>query len=545
MNTPPKDTDGPPPIDARRHDLDALRGFAMLLGIALHAVVAYVPANTADNPSPSAILFALFMSATHGFRMPLFILLSGYFTAMLWRKRGLRSLLIHRFKRVFVPCLLAVLAIMPFVIGISIAAQKAEASKSSLWKAASDGNLERIQFHLEKGANIDAQKPKTGITPLILAASNGRGEAVSYLLEQDAQVDLQAKDSSSPLHAAALYGRAEIARLLIEQGADPHIRRNDGITPYNLTQLSWKATQRIAKWSKVEVDQVEVQAGRLEIAAMLGEQTDTAFTPLERYRGLTRGPLFAFPIFGHMWFLWYLCWLIGLFAICVVIARRLRIKQLPNWMLLSRKRYLWLIPLAVVPQSLMSNPTSFGPGTSSGLLPMPHILLYYGIFFAFGALYYQRKPNDRKVGRSWKASLPFALLFLFPTGFAIGLGNAATGFDPNAVHLTNLVISVSYTWLMIFGLIGLFRGALDRSIPWVRYLSDSSYWLYLAHLPLVFYMQFLMRDWSVSPFLKFGFICLIATTLLLLSYEYLVRYRWLGKLLNGPRKRRTPMLQSD
>ena len=42
----------------------------------------------------------LVFSAIHGFRMPVFFLLSGFFTAMLCQKRGLGGLLLHRAKRI-------------------------------------------------------------------------------------------------------------------------------------------------------------------------------------------------------------------------------------------------------------------------------------------------------------------------------------------------------------------------------------------------------------------------------------------------------------
>ena len=351
---------------------------------------------------------------------------------------------------------------------------------------------------------------------------------------------MQANDESSPLHFAALYGRSEIARRLIENGAEPHIRRNDGITPLDLTQYKWKATQRLANWAKVSIKKKEVLDGRIRIAAMLGEAPNESKSFIERYRGLTRIELFNLPLFSHMWFIWYLCWLTVVFA-GILAARLLRIKQLHNWKLRSQKYCLCLIPLTLIPQVLMVSPGSFGPDTSSSLLPMPHILLYYGIFFAFGALNYQ-DSSDKFVRGCWKVCLPTALFLMFPLGIVLGFKNVETGLETKFIACLGLLISTSYTWLMIFGCIGLFKKLLDRPIPWVRYLSDSSYWLYLSHLPLVMCMQFIIADWPVSLFLKFGSICIVSTGLLLLSYEHLVRYRWLGKFLNGSRKKRVPIL---
>ena len=49
----------------------------------------------------------------HGFRMPVFFLLSGFFTAMLWRRRGLPSLIRHRLRRVALPLALAMATVGP------------------------------------------------------------------------------------------------------------------------------------------------------------------------------------------------------------------------------------------------------------------------------------------------------------------------------------------------------------------------------------------------------------------------------------------------
>ena len=47
---------------------------------------------------------------------------------------------------------------------------------------------------------------------------------------------------------------------------------------------------------------------------------------------------------------------------------------------------------------------------------------------------------------------------------------------------------------MIFALIGLFRRYFSGENARIRYISDSAYWLYLAHLPLIQLIQVLVRD---------------------------------------------------
>ena len=125
-----------PAGDARRHELDAIRAFAMLLGVGLHAALTFFPSvwavqdRTAGYHGPWEELFF----AVHGFRMPAFFLLSGFFTAMLWRRRGLRALIRHRLRRVALPLALAMVTVGPAMDWVVARALGSEARDLSLHK---------------------------------------------------------------------------------------------------------------------------------------------------------------------------------------------------------------------------------------------------------------------------------------------------------------------------------------------------------------------------------------------------------------------------
>ena len=113
----------------RVHDFDALRGFAMLLGILLHAGVFLVPVEYwpvheawAWETAPEANVYAWILSVIHGFRMPLFFLLSGFFTAMLWQSRGLQRLWRHRLNRLGVPLLAGMFTVVPAIVWLEAGA---------------------------------------------------------------------------------------------------------------------------------------------------------------------------------------------------------------------------------------------------------------------------------------------------------------------------------------------------------------------------------------------------------------------------------------
>ena len=99
----------------RFHDLDALRAFAMLLGVVLHAALFLIPIDWPGVAREASfdLPYDEIVHAIHGFRMPVFFLLSGFFTAMLWEHRGLRAMINHRLKRVGLPLLIGAFTIIP------------------------------------------------------------------------------------------------------------------------------------------------------------------------------------------------------------------------------------------------------------------------------------------------------------------------------------------------------------------------------------------------------------------------------------------------
>ncbi|MFO0958569.1 MAG: acyltransferase family protein [Isosphaeraceae bacterium] len=66
------------------------------------------------EPGPA---FGVLFSAIHGFRMPLFFVMSGFFAAMLMQRLGQVELIKHRFRRVLLPMLLKLFTIVPLTTG--------------------------------------------------------------------------------------------------------------------------------------------------------------------------------------------------------------------------------------------------------------------------------------------------------------------------------------------------------------------------------------------------------------------------------------------
>jgi peptidoglycan/LPS O-acetylase OafA/YrhL len=103
----------------RLHGLDAVRAFAMLAGIVLHAMVSFVPGGLLGWPvvdvSTSAVLREAFY-VLHMCRMPLFFVMAGLFARLLYHRLGAFGFLRNRLKRIAAPLLLAMIVILPLVI---------------------------------------------------------------------------------------------------------------------------------------------------------------------------------------------------------------------------------------------------------------------------------------------------------------------------------------------------------------------------------------------------------------------------------------------
>jgi len=547
-----------PPRDPRRHDLDALRAFAMLLGIGLHAALSFTGHPWIVQDEGRSESLGMLVSAIHGFRMPVFFLLSGFFTAMLCRRRGLTGLLTHRAKRIALPLAIGCVTIVPLtwmVINFAMATNAENAGPASaeidtsrdVWTAAAYGDTEAVLEHFERGANIEATDPIYQTTPLGWAVIGDHPGLVDRLLDEGADPNTRYGDSNTALHSAAFFGRADAAALLLNAGADPGAVNDHGETPADSMRHDRGTTEFIASLLSVPIDFEEISAGRERIGQRLAKQggdaaSNAANTESSPVRDALQGLLVELPFFHHLWFLWHLCWLIAGYALVTLALDLLPAVRLPTPLIASPLALLWLVPLTMGPQMLMhgvGTVPGFGPDTSAGLLPMAHVLAYYGIFFGFGAMLHSVPGGAERIGRGWWLTLPLAAALFFPVMYVRFEAGAAgrLGLGPSSVHALASAGEVLYVWLMILGLMGFFRVMLARERSGVRYVSDASYWLYLAHMPLIILGQLALSHVDLPAGVKVLALATVTTALLLLVYELGVRYTIIGTILNGKRTR--------
>jgi surface polysaccharide O-acyltransferase-like enzyme len=520
---------------ARRTDLDALRGVAMLLGIVLHALLSFIPTPWPVQDTRQNGLFFIPYAAIHMFRMPLFFLISGFFTMFILQRHGLGGMIRQRVRRILLPLLLALMTIVPLDNLLKREARDLSvpdpAKRGPLVHAILAGDQFEVMRQLDMGASVNQADPAYGLSPLCWASLSGNDQTVSLLLERGA--DLGGRDSSgnTPLHEAALFCHPRTVRLLLEHGADPSARNNAGSTPLGLCAAMLELKKDAAAKLGLELPGDPELRGRIHdtVEVLVPAQRSNAFSSwfdrvTARYREFLVSNDFLIRVNGHslhlfdeemldhLWFLWLLLWLVAGVALAVRAG-------FPP----SGKFIWWIPPLTLLPQAFMG--TVLGPDVWLGLLPPPHLLLYYGLFFWFGAAVFSRDGMQTRMGAGWKILLPLGLLILLPASFVL-IGNRWAGS----------LVQCAYAWIVTLGIMGLFGRYCSHLGYRAQWFSDSAYWMYLAHLPLVLAIQIAVLPLAWPPSLKFLMVMVVVTTLLLTSYRWLVRYTWIGMLLNGPRK---------
>ena len=556
---------------ARRHDLDALRAFAMLLGVVFHASLPYVTTGWMVSDWKQTEVLGLFVTWVHGFRMPLFIFVSGYFTQMMWRRRGPGAMLKQRFMRVFVPLLLGTLTVIPLQDWIvDWANERARADdarryaqpgmRADVVEAVRAGDSVALKKLLDGGADPNQVDPEFKNPAIAWAAHFNNVAGAQALVAKGADVNRPSPGGHRAIHSAAFFAHDAVLEFLLTHGADVKLKNDSGegvsqIVTKRIEDVQGAAAYLRLPWA-MSGDQFKAAREKCLGVILLhgGEdlsksggvsreegtlaRSRTAYRnaitsdrlliharlPLPRGKTSPTWHLVYTSIFDHLWFLWDLCWLVGFYALFLWIAGVYHLPAIPSRWLLSPYWGFLLIPITMVPQLWMGIfGSGFGPDTSVGILPQPHILIYYGIFFGVGALYFESNDTECRLGRRYALLLLVANLAFLPLGFA----------TMQTYPVLSGVIQVAFAWSMTFGLIGLLNRYLKHENRTIRYLSDSAYWLYIAHHPLVALFQSGMRPWDLPGLLKWAMLCVSLISVLLLSYHFLVRRTWIGWVLNG------------
>jgi glucan biosynthesis protein C len=243
---------------------------------------------------------------------------------------------------------------------------------------------------------------------------------------------------------------------------------------------------------------------------------------------------------SHLWFLYYLLLVTGLMLLLrpfVPAMLRPRLDAATGWLARSG----WGLPLLVLPTAAaLWGMRHWGMDTpDQSLRPHLSVLAVYGGFFALGWMLGRQPPEViAAFGR-----ITATRVLLLTAGLIGTLKLSAIQVDPGHPHFTaaHVGFTLGYAtlmWTLVALTLGVFRRWFPQPQPVVRYIADSSYWMYLVHLPVVVWLQVAVAEVPLHWSLKLAFVSGTTIALALLTYDLFVRPTWLGQVLNGRRRER-------
>jgi peptidoglycan/LPS O-acetylase OafA/YrhL len=233
----------------------------------------------------------------------------------------------------------------------------------------------------------------------------------------------------------------------------------------------------------------------------------------------------------HLWFLYYLL----MFSLIAAVASRwTRLKF--DW-LFQRTWVLALSPLALVPGVMggglpIASPESF--------VPVWWPFAYYGLFYWVGWQLFGREVLlDRLQPWCWLLVLASVLLFvphycLLPV-LDIALIQQATESRSLTPYLLESMLASYLSALLTLSALLVGQRFLVRSNAWLKFCADSSYWVYLIHLPIILFLQTLLIPIALPVLGKLVVVTLVTWFFCLATYVVFVRYTPIGWMLNGKR----------
>ncbi len=239
----------------------------------------------------------------------------------------------------------------------------------------------------------------------------------------------------------------------------------------------------------------------------------------------------------HLWFLFNL--LLFCFSLWG-IAKTQFFNTLWLSTFVSRGVMVFIFPLFMVP-ALLTQPAP---------LPAPERIYpelwsfgYYGLLFFMGVLLFKKQSILIHL-RNWTLPMLLASVALYLVYYS---------FIPESLNIEDLMTEESSPYFSLLNLtkaaleaylavwmslvcIVLSQRLLDRQNRVLAYISRSSYWIYIMHLPVLFWVQLILLDYQLHFLIEFC-ISVIATLMIgIVSYQLFVANTIVGRLLNGAPK---------
>lgn len=235
----------------------------------------------------------------------------------------------------------------------------------------------------------------------------------------------------------------------------------------------------------------------------------------------------------HVWFLYYVL----IFFALVPLVPMLPLEW-TRQRLVALLRSAFAAPvLAACTMALLFVASQLSSASIVWVVPQPALVVFYGSFFAFGAVVQGSANGIDLVGRRLGPNAAVTLAALVPTvllreGPILAAPQTLVASAQSYVWMAAFCL---FAWSATFTVFGLGRRFLSVERPALRYIADASYWVYLVHLPLVVALILLVKPLGWPFWAAWLLVLALLFSILLGLYELVVRHSVVGRVLNGRR----------
>jgi hypothetical protein len=169
------------------------------------------------------------------------------------------------------------------------------------------------------------------------------------------------------------------------------------------------------------------------------------------------------------------------------------------------------------------------------IVPDLTALIGHGLAFTLGWLLHRQPRVLLDLQKSWILYGVLAVGLTVVCARIAGLTHQPGPYlEPRMLPYYAAAYTVA-AWCWIFAFVGAAQQFLSSPSPARRYIADSSYWLYLMHLPVLVVFGVLFQATSWHWTIEYPLTLAGTLAILLLSYHTLVRFSFIGVILNGRR----------
>lgn len=246
----------------------------------------------------------------------------------------------------------------------------------------------------------------------------------------------------------------------------------------------------------------------------------------------------------HLWFLYVLAIVTGLFLSARALVRRFvpaAILEAPQRLLAAVGASLAApLALALVVTPLLAGMKGMDIDTPDQSLRwnLP-VLALDGLFFALGWGLHARRELLETFAARWKSLLLGGLALSLVGSALVGMryaGGAWVTTNALAVRWGSSLVTALTMSSFCLGWLGVFHRFCQAPRPSVRRLADASYWIYLAHLPIVAGLQVLAAGRGLPWWIEVPAISVVTVLALLVIDRVAIRGTCIGAWLNGRRR---------